>query len=144
MPDRTMAQLRSTPDRVAHHAAVLLPFADPSDRHCRTGPLIRMWPVEAVPRRPPSSRTSSSRASSPLACGQGCPDLHVPSISRAAIPASRIRGPSAHQIGPSPSQTCVGVQVKVVPAATTEAMTSQGILWPIAKPWALRQDKGAE
>jgi hypothetical protein len=34
------------------------------------------------------------------------------------MPESRTRGPSAHQIGPSPSQTRCGVQVKDWPAAT--------------------------
>ncbi len=43
--------------------------------------------------------------------------LQLSSISRAAIPAKRLRSPSARQIGPSPSHTCVGVHVNVVPAA---------------------------
>jgi hypothetical protein len=38
--------------------------------------------------------------------------LQTPSISRAAIPDRRRRGPSEHQIGPSPSQTAVGVHRK--------------------------------
>ena len=61
--------------------------------------------------------------------GQGIAIPHgkVPSISRAAIPAMRKRGPSAHQTGPSPSQTWVGVQVKVCPAATTDAARSVSI-----------------
>jgi hypothetical protein len=53
-----------------------------------------------------------------VALGQGCPLRQLPSISRAAIPTSRIRGPSAHHIGPSPSQTAIGVHVKERPAAT--------------------------
>jgi hypothetical protein len=43
----------------------------------------------------------------------------VLSISRAATAAILIFGPSAHQIGPSPSQTATGVQVNVAPEATT-------------------------
>ena len=53
------------------------------------------------------------------AVGQGCPGRHEPSRSRAAIPASRMRGPSAHHMGPSPSATCVGVQANSNPAAMT-------------------------
>src|SRR3546814_5181643 len=60
---------------------------------------------------------SSDVCSSDL--GQGCPLRHEPSISRAAIPASRIRGPSRHQIGPSPSQTLTGVQMNDWPLGTT-------------------------
>jgi hypothetical protein len=40
------------------------------------------------------------------------------------MPANLIFGPSAHQIGPSPSKTAVGVQVKGVPVATTLAIIS--------------------
>lgn len=53
-----------------------------------------------------------------LAEGQGWPDLQLPSISRAAMPANLTFGPSAHQMGPSPSQTAVGVHENVVPAVT--------------------------
>ncbi len=81
-----------------------------------------MWRVGSVPRGPPSKRTSWSRALTPDAEGQGCPGLQAPSISRAAIPDKRMRGPSAHHIGPSPSQTAVGVQVKDVPAAIINAL----------------------
>lgn len=42
----------------------------------------------------------------------------MPSISRAATPAMRIFRPSAHQIGPSPSQTAVGVHEKILPDGT--------------------------
>ena len=35
----------------------------------------------------------------------------------------RTRGPSAHQIGPSPSQTLTGVQLKDWPAGTMAAAT---------------------
>jgi hypothetical protein len=58
----------------------------------------------------PNNFTSSSRERSALTAGQGWFDRQVPSISRAAIPARRMRGPSAHHIGPSPSYTAVGVQ----------------------------------
>jgi len=37
-------------------------------------------------------------------------------------PERRMRGPSAHQIGPSPSQTAVGVQTNDDPAAITSAL----------------------
>lgn len=47
--------------------------------------------------------------------------LQVSSTSRAAIPASRTLGPSAHQIGPSPSHTRIGVQLKTIPGATKDA-----------------------
>lgn len=48
---------------------------------------------------------------------RGCPGRQVSSISRAAILPTRIFGPSAHQIGPSPSQTAIGVQIKAAAAA---------------------------
>ena len=108
--ERTIAQLRSPVRGVEHHAAVRLPFAAPSEWHWRTGPRTSTWPVAVTPLAPPSRRTSSSRASFPLADGQGWPTLQVSSISRAAMPARRMHGPSAHQIGPSPSHTRVGVQ----------------------------------
>lgn len=104
-----------------HHAAVRSPRALPSDRQ-RIVPLrTRTWPVTKLPRGPPRKRTSWSRAWIPLAVGHGWLGLQVSSISRAAIPASRSFGPSAHQIGPSPSHTAVGVHVNVMPAATTSA-----------------------
>ena len=78
-----------------------------------------------MPRGPPSSRTSRSRASVPLGLGHGCPGLQLPSISRAATPAMRILGPSAHHTGPSPSQTAVGVHTNVFPWGTTWASACQ-------------------
>jgi hypothetical protein len=78
-------------------------------------------PVGAIPRAPPRRLTRPSRAATPDAPGQGWLGLQTPSISRAAMPARRIRGPSAHQMGPSPSQTCVGVHVNRTPAATRSA-----------------------
>tara|TARA_Y100000815_G_C13348448_1_gene503111 strand:+ start:5301 stop:5924 length:624 start_codon:yes stop_codon:yes gene_type:complete len=71
----------------------------------------------------PINLTSPSREAKESAAGQGCPDEQDPSISRAAMPARRIRGPSAHQIGPSPSQTAVGVHSKTVPDGTDTADT---------------------
>jgi hypothetical protein len=56
----------------------------------------------------------------PGRAGAGVPRLATPPISRAAIPASRIFGAAAHQIGPFPSQTLVVVQVKAGPAAAAE------------------------
>lgn len=64
-------------------------------------------------------------AASADAVGQGCPGRQEPSRSRAAIPASRMRGPSAHHMGPSPSATWVGVQANKSPAA----MICAGIFW---------------
>ena len=109
------------PAAVVHHAAVRSPFADPSELQRIAAARTLMWPVLNVPRAPPSNPTRRSLASTPEVEGQGWPALQTPSISRAAIPARRIFGPSAHQIGPSPSHTAVGVQVKLVPAATTWA-----------------------
>lgn len=114
-----MAQLTSPIAGAAHQAPVRSPFALPVDRHWSFGPATRICPVPVRPFAPPSSRTSVSRATMPLARGQGCPLRHEPSISRAAIPASRIRGPSRHQIGPSPSQTLKGVQMNDWPLGTT-------------------------
>lgn len=87
-----------------------------------------MWPSAVEPRAPPSNRTTRSRASVPLTGGHGWPDRQLPSISRAATPAMRIFGPSTHHIGPSPSQTAVGVQRNVRPAGMTgvEEGTSAG------------------
>jgi hypothetical protein len=80
-----------------------------------------MWPSGVDPRAPPSRLTSRLRASVPLTAGHGCPGRQLPSISRAATPAIRTFGPSAHQIGPSPSHTSVGVHRNVAPARTTGA-----------------------
>ena len=116
-----IAQERSAPDENRHQAVVLLPPADPSDWQNSRGPVTAMWPVELVPRGPPSNWIRATRASIAVAAGHGWFERQVPSISRAAIPPKRRCGPSAHQIGPSPSQTWVGVQVKVLPAETTAA-----------------------
>src|SRR3546814_6403812 len=44
------------------------------------------------------------------------------------MPARRMRGPSAHQTGPSPSQTRVGVHKNVWPAGTTGTSANQRIM----------------
>lgn len=131
VPDRTIAQLRSPTCGDTHQAAVRLPFAEPSKRHFIAGAATSTCPVEATLREPPSSFASCSRAARPLASGHGCPGLQVSSISRAAIPSSRMRGPSVHQIGPSPSQTRVGVQVKAVPAATMGTRSRKSTCRPL-------------
>lgn len=46
------------------------------------------------------------------------------------MPASLTRGPSAHQMGPSPSHTLVGVQVKVTPVGTIAAARRKRIIGP--------------
>src|SRR3546814_17699983 len=83
-----------------------------------------------VLRPPISTRTDTlfpyttlfrSRAEAPLAAGHGWFGLQVSSISRAATPESLIFGPSLHQIGPSPSQTLAGVQLKISTLGTTDA-----------------------
>ncbi len=52
------------------------------------------------------------------------------------MPESRTLGPSAHQMGPSPSQTWVGVHSKVCPRGMTgtSAMASWGQIAKIANP----------
>jgi hypothetical protein len=114
-----MAQLMSPAVGELHHEAVRLPPAEPSDRQSKVGPVIKICPCPLTPNATPNKFTRASLATRPLARGQGCPDAHVLSISRAAIPARRTLGPSAHQIGPSPSQTCVGVHSKVCPLGMT-------------------------
>lgn len=118
---RIIAQDRSAPLGRRHQAAVRLPSARPSERQVNLGPRTRTCPVDEVPRAPPNTCTSASRAWIPELRGHGWLARQVPSISRAAMPAIRRRGPSAHQTGPSPSHTRVGVQVKVCPAAITVA-----------------------
>ena len=108
-PPATILQDISPDCGEMQNAAVLLPPAPPSDRHDIVGPRTRTWPSRACPVGCPTSRTSASRDTIGSAFGQGCPTLHVPSNSLAAMPDNRMRGPSAHQIGPSPSHTRVGV-----------------------------------
>lgn len=91
-----------------------------------TGARTLIWPVGNFPLAPPKSPTRRSRASRPLTAGHGWPGRQLSSISRAATPAIRILGPSAHQIGPSPSHTAVGVHVKVRPADTTGTASDSG------------------
>ena len=73
----------------------------------------------------PINCTSASRATIAMASGQGWLSRHVPSISLAAIPASRTWGPSSHHTGPSPSQTRTGVQVNSSPAGITGTEASK-------------------
>lgn len=107
-----------------HHAAVREPPADPSLRHVIVALSTITWPSGRTPRRPPSILTSRSRASTPLTEGQGCPTRQLLSISRAATPAIRTLGPSAHQMGPSPSHTATGVQLNSAPERTACAGAS--------------------
>jgi hypothetical protein len=119
VPVRIMAQDKSPIPGAPHQAAVRDPPAEPIERHWRRGPLTSICPSCDCPNEPPRKRTSLFRASSAEAVGHGWPGRQVPSISRAAMPARRIFGPSAHHIGPSPSQTRTGMQVKATPAAKT-------------------------
>ena len=102
-----------------HHDAVRFPPAEPSDRHVRVGPVNMICPCLLTPVQTPRKATNASRAFSALALGHGWPGEQVPSSSLAAIPAKRSRGPSSHQIGPSPSQTWEGVHLKVSPREMT-------------------------
>lgn len=124
-PPFTIAQFTSPLLGETHHAAVRLPPPDPFETQRIVGPSTRICPCELVPVGRPTSRTSASLASKGSAEGQGCPSLQVPSNSRAAIPERRTRGPSAHQTGPSPSHTWVGVQAKVCPDGTTGTLASR-------------------
>jgi hypothetical protein len=78
-----------------------LPPADPTERQVIVSPSTRTWPSLLRPMARPSKATRASRASSARDDGQECPGLQLPSISRAAIPDKRMRGPSAPQAGPS-------------------------------------------
>lgn len=119
---RTIAQERSPLRGDVHHAAVRPPPADPFEMQLRVGPETRVCPSRALPVARPTSATSAFFASSAVARGHGWFGRQLPSLSRAAIPATRMRGPSSHQMGPSPSQTRVGVHANVPPAGiTTEA-----------------------
>ena len=117
-PPLTIAQDRSPDLGDTHHAAVRLPPAPPTDRHVKVGPDTRICPSLDRPFAVPTSSTSASRAAFALAFGQGWPGEQLPSISLAAMPESLTRGPSAHHIGPSPSQTRVGVHSNDCPALT--------------------------
>ena len=111
----SIAQDRSRPLASLHQAAVLFPPAEPADMQRMGAAWTLMCPVRNVPRPPPNRPTRALRAAVADAAGHGWPLRQEPSISLAAMPDRRTRGPSAHQIGPSPSQTAVGVQVKSVP-----------------------------
>lgn len=117
LPARITAQDRSPNAGERHHAAVRAPPAEPSEWQVIGAERTTMCPEASCPFRPPNSRTNRSRASTPPTGGHGCDGLQLSSISRAATPAIRMRGPSAHHTGPSPSHTATGVQVKLAPAA---------------------------
>lgn len=85
-----------------------------------------MCPEDVRPLGPPRNLTSQSRAARPEAFGHGWDGLHVSSISRAAMPAKRTLGPSRHHMGPSPTQTRTGVQVKDCPDAMKAAARKRG------------------
>jgi hypothetical protein len=106
-------------------AAVRFPRAPPPDKHVMRGPSTRIWPSRDTPEALPISLTSASRALIGSLTGQGWPILHDPSNSLDATPDSRTCGPSAHQIGPSPSQTRTGVHSNHCPAGTTAAARSK-------------------
>ena len=116
-----MAQLKSRSSARVQNAAVRLPPAGPDDRQCIVPARTWMCPVGSEPRAPPSRWTSASRDWVAEAFGQGWLFRQVPSVSRAAMPPTRTRGPSAHHMGPSPSQTATGVQVKGWPVGTIAA-----------------------
>ena len=132
-----------------HHDAVRFPPAEPSDRHVRVGPVNMICPCLLTPVRTPRKATNASRAFSALALGHGWPGEQVPSSSLAAIPAKRSRGPSSHQIGPSPSQTWEGVHLKVSPREMTgtSAFAQRGPITKTANPkiaWGMRNFVMAE
>lgn len=107
VPLSTIRHERSPRVGETHQAAVRFPPAEPSEVQVRVGPCTGTCPVpSASPTLVELELTSCTRnalAACAEASGHGWFGLHVPSISRAAIPARRIRGPSSHQIGPSPS-----------------------------------------
>jgi hypothetical protein len=81
-----------------------------------------MCPVDSLPLAPPRIRTSRSpRRRSRRGTADPAGSFHR---SARRNPAIRIFGPSAHQIGPSPSHTAVGVHVNVRSAETTGAAAS--------------------
>lgn len=109
-PPATILQ-DTSPDLGETQKAAVRPFpALPSDRQIMVGPRTSTCPSWANPIGLPIKLARASRDRIGSELEQGCPGLHEPSISFAATPDKRMRGPSAHQIGPSPSQTRVGVQ----------------------------------
>jgi hypothetical protein len=121
------AQDRSPKVGDPHQAAVREPPADPSERHVMVAERTMIWPLASFPRGPPKSATRRSRASLAPSAGQGWFARQVPSISRAATPAIRILiRSSAHQTGPSPSYTAIGVHRNVTPGGTTAECASAG------------------
>jgi hypothetical protein len=139
--DHLAAQLPATiahdrsPDRGdTQNAAVRSPPAPPAERQIIVGPVTRTCPSRLMPIRLPISAASASRDACGSDAGHGCPALHVPSNSRAAIPDNRTLGPSLHQIGPSPSHTLVGVHSNSWPDGMTMAAMKKANI--IAKHYA--------
>lgn len=116
-----MAHERSPTRGDMHQAAVRVPPAPPTDTQFSFGPDTVTCPSGREPVTVPSIRARVLRASTADAFGHGWLALQVPSISLAAMPESRTCGPSAHQIGPSPSHKAIGVQVKACPEGTMAA-----------------------
>jgi hypothetical protein len=118
-PPATIAQERSPPLGDTHQAAVRLPTPSPPDVQRNGCPVTRTCPSLLRPTGLPISLTRASRAASALALGHGWFERQVPPNSLAAMPARRMRGPSSHHMGPSPSHTRTGVQTNCSPAGTT-------------------------
>lgn len=110
-----------------HHAPVRPRPALPFDTQRSVGPRTRICPRRDRPFGLPRSRTSVSRATSADARGHGWFARHVPSCSRAAIPARRSRGPSRHHTGPSPSHTRAGVQSNGLPAGIAAVASNTAV-----------------
>ena len=137
-----IAQLRLLPSGSLQSAAVRLPPAEPREvQRSGRAPETPVWPLFIRHLRLGSRRfTRAIVACSADAAGQGWPERQVPSVSRAAIPWSRNRGPSAHQTGPSPSQTRVGVHVKSVPLGAVKTEAAIAIASNSAEPFRKRDD----
>ena len=115
-----------SPDRgETHHAPVRSPPALPVEVQRIVGPNKRICPWRPTPVRVPSRETSASLEAIGSLFGHGCPSEQLPSISLAAMPERRSRGPSAHHTGPSPSQTWVGVQSNDCPAGTVATWSAK-------------------
>jgi hypothetical protein len=123
-PPLTIAHDTSPASGDTHQAAVRVPTPSPTDMQRMAGPVTSTWPSRLRPVGAPISFTRASRASAPLAVGHGWLGRQLSSISRAAMPANRIRGPYAHHTGPSPSHTRLGVQVNSSPVGTTDTASS--------------------
>lgn len=76
-----------------HQEATRFPPAEPSDWHMSVGPFTMICLCLLTPARAPSNAPKAARACSALTREHGWPSEQVPSISRAAMPASRSRDP---------------------------------------------------